>query len=82
MKNTGYISAGHLVGTKKNRPDFVITLRHLVKILTLTIDDDLIDKRSALWKFEEFFKSADIGLQSFGNFVNGMLKNPNVNQVK
>ena len=82
MKNTGYISAGHLVGNKKNRVDYIITLRHLVRMLTITLDDTYIDKKSALWRFEEFFKSADICLHSFSNFVNGILKNPVISGLK
>jgi hypothetical protein len=56
MRNTGYVAVGHLVGHKTSRTDYVNTLRHFVKILNITLDDDQIDKKSSLWRYEEFFK--------------------------
>lgn len=82
MRNNGYVSVGHLIGHKKSRTDYVNTLRLFVKMLNITLDEAMIDKPSTMWKYEEFFKSADICLRSFANFVNGIMRKPDSDEIQ
>ena len=74
MKNTGYIAVAHLF---KENHEMITDLRCFLNYFIATLDnEELIDKTSALWKFDEFFKTAKVSLQSFSSFFIGILKKP------
>ena len=52
MKNSGIVSVGHLIENKKSRVEIVSTLRNFMKFCTLTIEDGMIDKTTAMERFE------------------------------
>lgn len=82
MRSNGLVSVGHLIGHKKSRTEYVSTLRHFVKMLNITLDDGMIDKPSTMWKYEEFFKSADMSLGNFANFLNGIMRKPDADEIQ
>ena len=76
--NSGYIAVAHLF---KDDSQIIEDVKHFLKFFIATLEnDELIDKASAMWKFDEFFKTAHINLLSFSNFVTGILRKPNANK--
>ncbi len=56
-------------------------LKHFVNIVMITVDKDMLDNNASVWKYEEFFKSSAICLDSFSMFLSGIIKNINVNEL-
>ena len=76
--NSGYIAVAHLF---KDDSKIIADVKHFLKFFIATLEnDELIDKASAMWKFDEFFKTAHINLLSFSNFVTGILRKPNADK--
>ena len=78
MRNSGYLAVGHLLTCINSREDVLRVLKCFVTALTINLDDDLIDKTTALWKFDQFFKYAKVSLHLFARYLEGILKKPQV----
>jgi hypothetical protein len=73
MENTGLVAVGHLLANKS--PDnYFKSMRHFCTLIFCNMDDKQIHKSSGFWRFDQFFKSVDINIESFGKFVNGILR--------
>ena len=75
------MAVAHLV---KDNQQIKTNLRHFLKFFIATLQNDnlLVDKNSALWRYDEFFKSAKIDLHTFTNFFMGILKKPDANNLE
>lgn len=71
--NSGYVATGHLLASKEQSAHFS-TLRHFCTVIFCNLDDNVIHKSSGFWRFEQFFRSVDISVESFAKFVGGILR--------
>ena len=71
--NSGYVSTGHLLAGKERSAHFGI-LRHFCTLVFCNLDEDVIHKSSGFWRFDQFFRSVDVGVESFAKFVGGILR--------
>ncbi len=73
MENTGLVAVGHLLANKS--PDnYFKALRHFCTLIFCNMDEKDIHKSSGFWRFDQYYKSVNVNVDSFGKFVNGILR--------
>ncbi len=72
--NSGFVCTGHLLANKE-APAHFQTLRHFCTLIFCNLDDGAVDKSSGFWRYDQFFRSVEVGVESFAKFVSGILRN-------
>ncbi len=73
QRNSGYVATGHLLAGKEPDAHFA-TLRHFCTLIFCNLDEDDIHKSSGFWRYDQFFRSVEVGVDSFAKFVGGILR--------
>ena len=69
------VAVGHVLENKS--PDaYLQAMRHFCTIMFCNMDEKLIYKSSGYWRFDQFFSSVEVSVESFGKFVAGILRRP------
>ena len=75
MEKCGMVAVGHVLENKS--PDaYLQAMRHFCTIMFCNMDEKLIYKSSGYWRFDQFFSSVEVSVESFGKFVAGILRRP------
>ena len=75
MERSGFAAVGHLLENKS--PDgYFQAMRYFCTVMFCNMDEKLIHKSSGYWRFDQFFSSVEINVESFGKFVAGVLRRP------
>lgn len=75
MEKSGFVAVGHLLENKS--PDgYFQAMRHFCTVMFCSMDEKLIYKSSGYWRFDQFFSSVEVNIESFGKFVTGILRRP------
>ena len=79
MEKSGFV--GHLL-ENKSTDGFFQAMRHFCTVMFCNMDEKLIHKSSGYWRFDQFFSSVPINVESFGKFVCGVLRRPDADLVQ
>ena len=75
MEKCGIVAVGHVLENKT--PDaYLQAMRHFCTVMFCNMDEKLIHKSSGYWRFDQFFSSIEVSVESFGKFVAGILRRP------
>ena len=80
MRNSGFVSIGHILSGK--RPElYRETMRHFCTVIFCNLDEERIHNKSeGFYRFDTFFKSVPVSVESFAKFFGGILRRHETNE--
>lgn len=84
MIQSGYAAVGHLLaldGPNQPQVEQKGIAKHFLTVLLGNVEDSMVLKTSGFWQFESFFNNVDVTVETFGKFLDGVLKRLEVDSL-